>query len=466
MDKTVTDNGITGKHIIKQLAIALKQGQFHDTENTVVVSSIEEFLEMINPAIEAEGVQTVELAGEMFYLNGTLIKYPLEFSQNFDFLIREFQKKDLGSVSFSSSLCMDDVKAFLKIFKECMYSETPFEDIKNSLESIENIDADRLKSIKEEDNLDKRDFVAKTYFSAVSFTKGIMSKLAAGEKVSVKNAKRVVGTIIDAILTDEQFLFGVSAIKDFDDYTFHHCVNVSVLSIAMGQKLGLKGKALVNLGFAALFHDIGKKDIPREVLNKPGAFNDEEWEIMKKHPRLGALSILKLKDLDETLIRNALVAVEHHMQNDLTGYPRLQSVSTLNLYSKIVTIADQYDAITASRVYSRTPHSPDKALKIMKEKAGSYLDPGLFKLFVNMVGVFPVGSLVFLSSGEMGLVYKSNKTVSDKPQVMIIVNTAGEKIDGFVVDLMEKYSSGTFVRTITKTVDPNKYGINLAEYLF
>ncbi len=465
MDKTATDIGTEGKNIIKQLAIILKQGQFHDTDNAVVISSIEEFLNLINPIIETEGIQKIDLIDEVFYLNNTLIKYPVESSLIFDFLLREFKKRDLGTVAFTSQLSTDDIKAFLKIFTNAAYSNTPFEDIKATLENIKSIDVDRLKFIKEEDVADKRKSVKTTYFNAVSFTKGVMAKLSSGERASLKKAKRVVGTIIDAILTDEQFLFGISAIKDFDDYTFHHSVNVSVLSIAMGQRIGFKRKDLVDLGFTALFHDIGKTDIPKEILNKPAAFTEEEWEVMKRHPYLGALSILKLKKLEKSLIRNAIVAIEHHMNYDLSGYPEMRETVELDLYSKIVAIADQYDAMTSSRVYSRIPHSPDKALRIMTEKAGRYLDPHLFKLFVYMVGLFPIGSLVLLDSGEMGLVYKSNPTFLDRPKVMIIINGSGEKIDGFVVDLTEKYSSGKFVRNVVKTLDPNKYRINLAEYL-
>jgi HD-GYP domain-containing protein (c-di-GMP phosphodiesterase class II) len=465
MNKTALDIDAAGRSIIKQLAIVLKQGQFHDAGNAVVISSIEEFLNIINPVIESEGVQKIELVGDIFYLNNTLIKYPLASSLNFDYLIKEFKKRDLGSLTFTSQLSKANIKAFLNIFTNAAHSHTPFEDIKSSLKEIQNIDGDKLKFLKEEDDTDKRKFVIRTYLNAVSFTKGIMAKLGSGERASVKKAKRVVGTIIDAILAEEQFLFGISAIKDFDDYTFHHSVNVSVLSIAMGQRLGFKRKALVDLGFAALFHDIGKTDIPKEIVNKTDPFTEEEWKEMKRHPYLGALSILKLKELDETLMRNALVSIEHHMNYDLSGYPELKGASELELFSKIVAIADHYDAMTSSRVYSRIPHSPDEALRVMKKKSGIYIDPHLFKLFVNMVGVFPIGSLVLLDSGEMGLVYKNNPNFFDRPQVMIIVNRSGEKTDGFIIDLMEEYSSGKFVHNIVKTIDPNKYRINLAEFL-
>jgi 3D (Asp-Asp-Asp) domain-containing protein len=137
----------------------------------------------------------------------------------------------------------------------------------------------------------------------------------------------------------------------------------------------------------------------------------------------------------------------------------------LDFLGRIVCLADQYDAMTSSRVYSRVPMSPDKALSIMMERSGSQLDPLLFKFFINMIGVFPIGTLVMLNTKELGLVYESNQLFASRPRVMIIVDDKGSKVKGNVVDLTEKNAQGKFLRMITKTMDPNKYKINLAEYM-
>ena len=121
--------------------------------------------------------------------------------------------------------------------------------------------------------------------------------------------------------------------------------------------------------------------------------------------------------------------------------------------------------MTSARVYARTPLKPDKALSVMVDRAGSMIDPILLKVFINMVGVYPIGTLVFLNSKEMGLVHETNPIHSDRPRVLVIVNSKGEKVEGYVVDLAEKDESGKFIKRIYKTLDPNKYNINLAEYL-
>ena len=161
----------------------------------------------------------------------------------------------------------------------------------------------------------------------------------------------------------------------------------------------------MELGLAALFHDVGKTNIPKEVLNKPGKFDDDDWKIMKRHPFYGAREILLSKGVDETSIQSAIVALQHHMHCNLSGYPQVNEAPGIDIMTKIVSIADQYDAMTSSRVYSRIPRPPDGALRIMMENGGSQLDPTLMKLFVNLIGVYPIGSLVLLNTREMGLVY-------------------------------------------------------------
>ncbi|MFN3479164.1 MAG: HD-GYP domain-containing protein, partial [Thermodesulfovibrionales bacterium] len=302
-------------------------------------------------------------------------------------------------------------------------------------------------------------------FNAVSFTKGVITKIKSGEKVSIKKAKRVVESMVDMILQEEELLLGMTAIKDYDEYTYHHSVNVSILSVALGQRLGLSRKALTELGLVALFHDIGKIEVPPEILNKPTNFNDDEWRVIQKHPLWGVRAVLKLKGLDNTSIRTAIVAFEHHLNYDLSGYPKITRPLNLDFYSRIVSLADQYDAMTSSRVYSRIPMAPDKALSVMMERAGTQLDPLLFKFFINMIGVYPIGTLVLLDTKELGLVYGANPVFQDRPRVLIIIDSNGQRVSGPIVDLTEKGEDGKYLRTIIKTMDPNKYRINLAEYL-
>jgi HD-GYP domain-containing protein (c-di-GMP phosphodiesterase class II) len=453
------------KELINQISVVLRTSQIHDPNNVALVSSVSRLVSMINTLISQENIVSLELRGEFFYINEYRIRYSLEYLLNFDFMVREFKKRELGNVTFRRQLRADDIKAFVKAFNAASFSPEPYNSLEENMADVKNIEVGRLKKVVEEDSFDVRKMVKKTYFNAVSFTQGVINKIKTGEKVNIKKAKRVVESMVDQILEEEQLLLGMTAIKDYDDYTYHHSVNVSIISIALGQRLGLSRRMLTELGMVALFHDIGKMDIPYEVLNKPANFTDDEWNIIRKHPTWGLKAILKLKKLDELTIKSAIVAFEHHMNFDLSGYPKVRKPIVLDLYSRIVSLADQYDAMTSARVYSRTPLSPDKALSIMMERAGTQLDPLLFKFFTNMVGVYPIGTMVLLDTSEMGLVCESNQVFPSRPRVMVIVDDRGNRVKGAVVDLTEKNAEEQFIRSIRKTMDPNKYKINLAEYL-
>ncbi|MBI5632065.1 MAG: HD-GYP domain-containing protein [Nitrospirae bacterium] len=453
------------KELINQLSVVLRTSQIHDANNIALVSSISRIVAMLNTFIEQERIVTLELRGEFFYINEYRIRYSLEYLLNFDFLVREFKKRELGSVIFKNQIKSEDIKALIRACIAASFSQEPFTTLEEKMADVRTISVGRLQKIVEEDSYDVRKMVKKTYFNAVSFTQGVMNKMKAGEKVNIKKAKRVVESMVDQILEEEQMLLGMTAIKDYDEYTYHHSVNVSILSVALGQRLGLNRRMLTELGMVALFHDLGKMEIPNEVLNKPTNFTDDEWKIIRKHPIWGLKAVLKLKKFDDLTIKSAIVAFEHHMNFDLTGYPKVRQPLELELYSRIVSLSDQYDAMTSARVYSRTPMSPDKALSIMMERAGTQLDPLLFKFFTNMVGIYPIGTLVMLDTKELGLVCESNQIFPARPRVMVIVDSKGNRIKGTTVDLTEKNEQEIFLRSISKTMDPNKYKINLAEYL-
>ncbi len=450
--------------IISNLAILLRTSQVHDINNVAVTNLIDKVTGLINDFLKEEKVLQIDLVGEFFYANDTRLKYSIEHLLNFDFLSRELKKRNTGTIVFKERIETPEIKTFVKAFITAGFSKDPFNTMQTSLKGLKTITVDRLKRVKEDEALDMRKVVKKTYFNAVSFSKGLMNKIKAKEAVNIKKAKRIVESMVDLILEEEQLFLGMTAIKDYDEYTYHHSVNVSVLSIALGQRLGLSKKALNELGLAALFHDMGKVEVPLEILNKPTAFTENEWLIMKKHPQWGVKALLMLKSPDPVLIRSAIVAFEHHLHYNYTGYPAVRNKREQDLYSRIVTIADQYDAMTSSRVYSRVPLPPDKALSILIDRSGTQVDPLLLKFFINMVGVYPIGSLVLLNTNDLGIVYQSNPVFPDRPKVRIIMDSTGTRTDQ-TVDLSEKDEQGRFLRSIIKTLDYTKYKINLAEYL-
>jgi len=461
-DKQETERA--ARDLLNQLAVIIRTAQIHNPTNVAVVSSIEKFVHRVNALLAEEGPIELELVGEYFYVNGDRVKFSMEYLLNFDFLQREFRRRQLGSLKFASGVSPEDIQKFVGAFISCPYAPDPFEDLAGALETVKSLDPGKLRKIVEEAQ-DIRKSVKRTYYNAVSFTKGVMNKIRTGERISMKRAKRVVETMVDTLLDREEFLLGMTAIKNYDEYTFHHSVNVSILSIALGQRLGLTKRALMELGIVALFHDLGKTEIPPEILNKPSQFSEDEWAVIKKHPLWGVKIIFNMKSFDASSVRAAIVAYEHHIHHDHTGYPKVKKLSELDLYSRIVSIADQYDGITSSRVYARNPLSPDRALALMMKRSVTQLDPLLLKFFINLVGIYPVGSLVMLDTKELGIVSGANPSDHMRPKVTVITDGEGKKIEPFTADLMEKGGDGEHLRSVARSLDPNKYKINFADYL-
>jgi HD-GYP domain-containing protein (c-di-GMP phosphodiesterase class II) len=450
--------------VINQLAIFLRTAKVHDINNTAVIAATDKFISLVNDIISLENSMVLEIRGEYFYFNENRIRYSPEYILNLDYLIREFKKADLGTILVKSKISREDIRVFIGLFLKAHLSEDPFFYLKEGMSDVPGIELKKIQEISEE-NLDKIKIAKKTYFNAVSFYREIFNKVRTDEKINLKKAKRVITSVINQIIEQEQILLGMTTIKDYDEYTYHHSTNVSILSLALGRRMGMNHRMLIDLGIVSLFHDLGKIVVPNEILNKPSKLTDSEWRIIRKHPIWGVNAILKMRNIDDLTINAAIVAFEHHMNIDHTGYPRVENPAPLDFFSRIVSIVDQYDAMTSKRVYTDYPKSPDTALRELLENSGDTLDPLIVKFFVNMIGIYPIGTLVVLNSGELGLVFENNQDFLHRPRVMIISDNKGNWIKGPIVDLADKNGNDGYLRTIIKTMNPKQYNINLAEYL-
>ncbi len=449
--------------VTNQLAIFLRTAKIHNMNNTAVTSATDKFVSLVNDIIRLENCIVIEIRGEYFYFNDHRIRYSPEYILNLDYLIREFKKTELGTILIKDKIIPKDISVFIDVYLKSHLSEDPFDYLQEGLSGLSGIEVKKIQNISEE-ILDKRKVARKTYFNAVSSYKEIFNTVKIDEKINLKKAKRVITSVINQIIDQEQILLGMTTIKDYDEYTFHHSTNVSILSVALGRRMGMNHKMLIELGIVSLFHDIGKIDVPNELLNKPSNLTDSEWHVIRNHPKWGLTALLKMRDLDDLTINSAIVAFEHHMNIDHSGYPQVKNPSTLDLFSRIVSITDQYDAMTSKRIYTVNPLSPEAALRELMEKSREKLDPLIFKFFVNMIGIYPIGTLVMLNSGELGLVFENNQDFLHRPRVIIISDNKSNFIKGHILDLADKNGNETYLRTIIKTMDPRKYNINLAEY--
>jgi putative nucleotidyltransferase with HDIG domain len=262
---------------------------------------------------------------------------------------------------------------------------------------------------------------------------GILDKL---EKIQSKDGSTARAKIIEVIEREggaTATILLLDSLREYDDYTFTHSVNVAVISAAIARNLGL-GEAFVDsVAHAALLHDIGKLYVPRAVIHKAARLLPSEWQMMKRHPIDGE-RILREEGLDLVSRR---VAYEHHMRHDLTGYPTPKEGFEVHKASEIVRIADSYDALTTKRPYRRQIN-PYEAIKLMERGSGSEFRRDYFLAFMRVLGNIPIGSMLLLDTGETALVIGMSPGSGELPRVRVLTDAAGEDVEGeIVVDLNE-----------------------------
>jgi HD-GYP domain-containing protein (c-di-GMP phosphodiesterase class II) len=281
--------------------------------------------------------------------------------------------------------------------------------------------------------------------------------------LGARSTRVIQGMISLAERNRSPFLWLVT-VKSGSEYENTHGANVALLSILLGHRLGINRSRLCELGAAALYHDLGLLSVPGEARSEDGRFDDEARQAMARHPIHGVNLLLKLRKLNLTLLTRVAVVFEHNIASN--GYPRKSWPRGLHIFSRIVAIADAYDAMTTRRPY-RPARTPDEALHELRAHAGTRYDPDLVAVFVNMMGIYPLGTLVRLDTGELAIVFHVDPGAPRRPLVKVVRSPDGAPLaDAGIVDLGERDGSGAYKRSITGTVDSVSEGINIPSYLW
>jgi len=228
-----------------------------------------------------------------------------------------------------------------------------------------------------------------TYVQAQIALKEIAQSISAGRQVGIRRIKRLMHNLVDYSQNNEGILIGLSAIRDYDDYTYTHSINVSLLAICLGKRIGLSGVLLLELGICGFFHDLGKVELAQEIIKKKGALTDQERDEVNKHPLWSMMQILKLHIHSELKLKIILAPFEHHLNYDMSGYPQTRVKSRISLFGRILRIADYYDAITSPRVYRNSVYNSDQALQQMLLSSGKEFDPQLLTSFCSLIKEYP-----------------------------------------------------------------------------
>lgn len=265
----------------------------------------------------------------------------------------------------------------------------------------------------------------RAFRQARSLTKSFLDEVRLGSGVDTSQAKDTVNDCVQSVLRNPDALLWMSKMREENEYTSDHCLNVCVLSVAFGRHLGLSEEELQSIGLCGLLHDVGKMRVPADVLNKPGALTDKEMRMMKAHSVHGRNLLMSTPNIFPGTID---VAYSHHERIDGKGYPRKIDGSSISRFSRIVAIVDAYDAMISTRCYSQAKTSTD-ALKIIYEQRDKQFDKELALSFIQMIGLYPPGSLVELYSGELGFVVEANQKHRHLPKIILVLNENKERYE-------------------------------------
>ena len=460
-----------GRQLIFAMYGALRAVKLYPVENAAVQKALADVAGQSREIVAAERELEIRMSGEFIFVNQTRLRLELDNFASFSHLLSLFRAAGVGTLTIDAKVEAKDWLIFLSLLQA-----TPTDDPEGRLvEMQQKLESAGVTSFalgppheSDETSLEKsKERAKRTYAQGVAATRELITSVRMGGSPTVKKIKRVVQGIVDQILSEETSLIGLTTLRDYDEYTFTHSVNVCIFAVALGKRLGLTRMQLYDLGIGALLHDIGKSRVPSEVLNKVEKLSDDEWHQIADHPWMGVLSLFQVRGAQELPYRAMIVAFEHHMKHDLTGYPKTIRDRTLSMYSKIVAIADGFDAATTRRAYQTTPLTPADVLREMRDNPRRGMDPVIVKAFINLTGIYPVGTLVILDTFELAVVHSANPLpdMLSRPIVRIISHPLGNVLHpGTVVDLGDRNDQGAFARTIIKTEDPDRYGIRIGDY--
>lgn len=380
--------------------IALNVLRVHEPSNEAAQRALKRLLETIHAVFLEDGECRLVKTGDQLFVNAVRVRQVHE-AADFMSLLDRLQ---VGGLEFASPPEPEALTEFLTAMArrsvwdapEACYVDPVAVDLPQDGEG----DADVPRA-------------ERTYRRSIGEIRAVFKEANGRGNVSLRRARRVSGDLMESLAKDESVLFGLMAIRDHDQYTFQHCVNVCLLSTALGTRIGLSREATRELGVAGLLHDVGKLSIPSRILNKPGRLTIPEWDVMKTHPAAGARMLLRDRGLQPSIVKAVKVALHHHLRFDGGGYPSLTFSTAPGIFSRVVSLADVYDAMTSVRIYRAVPIQPPNAIAYIWSQRGQSFHPALTKRFVAMVGAYPVGSVVRLSDGAHGVVVESPR--SDDP---------------------------------------------------
>ena len=464
-DETPSEREVVAEHgvrVAEALYLACRSAGLYPPGHQFVASAVAEISARLNAAL-----QMVPSLSLVFTETGVVCEnLPLYETRAYaPELVRNFHERDVSAVTFERGVSPDGLGTLTRLVAgrgveisgwigDTLAAEGA-DHIRLTPRTAEQRDGSELT------DQEARDRAKVVFASAVNVVRETMEEARYGRISNFAPVQQTVREIVDTLEMNQAALLGLTVIKDYDQYLFTHSVNVCVLTVCLAQTLKLPLGQLHHVGTAGLLHDIGMTMVPAEIDRRPGPLGPQQWEHVRKHPIDGARILSNTEGAPKLAI---IVAYEHHIHYDRSGYPSLVRDRMPNPISLGVGLTDYFDAVTAVRPY-RGALLPDEAVTEMLRQSGSEFHPTMLDRFVGLLGVFPPGTVVRLDTEEFAVVLKNNPKDALRPQVRIVVDPGGSRLESPLdVDLSDKdETTGEYLRSALYVADPTLHQLNVAE---
>jgi putative nucleotidyltransferase with HDIG domain len=437
--------------VLRRFASAVRAAQLYARAHPLVARSVVQFAEGLDLILGQQRSITIGVVGGEFVVG----EVPLpRASALMEDMLRRLQRVSVERIVFDRDVTQEEILTLV----HALASLEPTGPDQPPIPALPHVQVGRIQvQQRVETTVADLATIRRVYSDASAAAEQLWDTATLDGRPDPQQAATVVDTLAQAVAQNRTALLALTALKNYDNYTFTHMVNVSILTMAQARAIGIEGAVLREFGLAGLMHDIGKVRTPSEILNKPDRLSPSEFEIMKRHVVDGAEILRRTPEIPPIA---PIVAFEHHLRIDGTGYPGGVSRGSLNLATQICGIADVYDAMRSQRQYQQAFPS-DRILAVLQRNDGAQFDRRLVRRFVQIIGIYPVGNVVRLDTGEVAVVLRVNPDDPHKPQVRVVLDREGRKyLRPYDVNLWQSHPGGRWPASVAAPLDPASLGID------
>ena len=432
---------------LASVTTAMRNGTFYGLHHSVALAGLQEATDRLNALLADRAELQINVQTDQFIFDnlplpdyvGTLVP-----------LAEELTARDVGRVT----LLPDIERREVAVLAEVLITDPKALELQGGAKGA--LEANKVTHIlleprRSDQRDDEQREALQIYQDAVDTVRRAMNAVERGQAIDAMTVRTTVEEMLGSLLYDSSGLVSLAAIKSYDEYLYEHSVNVCIVSMVFGCTLGLNEKQMMDLGMAGILHDIGKVFVPLDIVRKPGPLTEEEWMVMHTHPLVGAKVLATTPGVPDLA---AVVAFEHHIKFDRSGYPKAARPRSLNFYSHICTLVDCYDSLTTVRPY-RAPVRPEHAAGWMLYSGYGQFEPRLLRRFASLLRLYPVGAIVKLNTGEWAAVSSGSERDPGRPVVRMLVDANGALVRGFKrADLGERDTHGGHSRSVVDCLQP------------